>query len=219
MTLCTYIHRLPDGQIFYVGAGNKNRPHETRKRSIEWNAAALNGYSVEIVAQWNSAKEAGEHEELLIANFRNAGHPLVNKNSGGGGCIGYTHPVDSSGKAFSDEMREHLSAMGKGQLNPMYGKPSTMLGKKHTESAKEKIAASRKGKKPSEETRAKLSAARIGRVISPETRAKLSAACSGDKHPMHGRKHSKEAIEKMKKGQAEYRAKREAELTQKDATK
>ena len=219
MTLCTCIHKLPDGRIFYVGAGNKNRPHETRKRSTEWNAAALNGFSVEIVAQWNSAKEAGEHEELLIADCRNAGHPLVNKNSGGGGCIGYTHPLDSSGKAFSDEMREHLSAIGKGQLNPMYGKPSTMLGKKHTESAKAKIAASRKGQKPSEETRAKLSAARIGRVISAETRAKLSAACTGDKHPMHGRTHSKESLEKMKKGQAAYQAKRKNDVEKKEKSK
>jgi group I intron endonuclease len=53
----------------------------------------------------------------------------------------------------------------------------------------------------SEEVCAKISKALIGHMVSLETRIKVSkhhADVSGEKHPMFGRKHSKEAIEKMR---------------------
>lgn len=62
----------------------------------------------------------------------------------------------------------------KGKDNPMYGKPSFMLGKSHSEETRKKISDSKKGKRQSTETKEKLSKSRKGLL-------------SGKNNPMYGR--------------------------------
>jgi hypothetical protein len=82
---------------------------------------------------------------------------LINENGLDGLPTGHKH---------TNETRAKISALMKGENNPMYGK------------------------KHSEEHRAKLSAARQN--ISDEQRAKLSALMKGKNNPMYGKKHSEE---------------------------
>ena len=83
----TYIHRSnQDGKVFYVGmASNYSRRFNKSMRSIEWQKAAKNGRTVELVAYWGNKEQAADHEKLLISCFKDMGHPLVNKTSGGFG--------------------------------------------------------------------------------------------------------------------------------------
>ena len=37
------------------------------------------------MANWDTKKEAFDHEKLLISCFKDMGHPLINKTSGGAG--------------------------------------------------------------------------------------------------------------------------------------
>lgn len=59
------------------------------------------------------------------------------------------------------------------------GKPSPMLGRKHSPDARKKISDAHCGKKFSDETKAKMSAAKL--KMSPETRTKMSIAQMGKK--------------------------------------
>lgn len=71
-------------------------------------------------------------------------------------------------------------------------------GYRHTEEAKEKIAAANRGKHLSVETRKKVSEARTGRRPSAETRAKLSKAKRGHPSPNKGKKPSPSTLEKLR---------------------
>ena len=82
----TYIHRRnTDGKVFYVGMGSLHRMTNKSMRSAEWHEMAKNGRTVEFVANWDTKKEAFDHEKLLISCFKDMGHPLINKTSGGAG--------------------------------------------------------------------------------------------------------------------------------------
>lgn len=83
MKTCTYIHKNQDGKVFYVGAGSYHRMFNKSLRSKEWQEMAKNGRTTELVAWWNTKEEAFSHEKLLISCFKDMGHPLVNKTSGG----------------------------------------------------------------------------------------------------------------------------------------
>jgi hypothetical protein len=56
--------------------------------------------------------------------------------------------MSKSAKQYSSDpkIKEKRSQQRKGPLNPSYGKSGTMLGKKHTTNAREKISMSRAGK-------------------------------------------------------------------------
>ena len=74
----TYIHtRVDDGKVFYVGKGKGARAHSTKGRNQRWvRTAAKHGLKVDIAARWPTEAEAFDHERLLIACFRDMGHPL-----------------------------------------------------------------------------------------------------------------------------------------------
>lgn len=73
------------------------------------------------------------------------------------------------------------------------------LGRKHSEETKKKMSVAHKGKKASTETLAKQSVA--GKLSMDKLLASgfdtNKFANKGDKHPMHGKKHSEESIAKM----------------------
>lgn len=89
-----------------------------------------------------------------------------------------------------------------GSKHHMFGKPSPMRNRKHSDESKAKMKAARKGRIYSEQTReklrlanmnkthsdeskAKMSAARMGMILSEQTKAKISAAFKGNNHPRY----------------------------------
>jgi hypothetical protein len=92
------------------------------------------------------------------------------------------------GKNHSEETRRKMSENRKGKYK----------GIPKSEEHKRKIALANTGKKHSEESKRKMSLNRIGIVASEETKKKLSEMRKGENHPLYGKKHSSESIQKMK---------------------
>lgn len=195
-----YEHWRPDkDEPFYVGKGRGNRANLMKRRnkrhkSIQEKLHKI-GYAVEvkIVAANLTEKEAFSLEKKRIAMWRAAGIDLANMTDGGEGPSG----------------RIGL----RGEKHPSYGKPSHMLGKKHTEETRKKLSDAAKGKKSrlgavlSEETKRKISESQKGKKHSEETKAKMRAThitigtkppvLCGAKNPFYGRKHTEETKQKI----------------------
>lgn len=123
----TYIHRRnSDGKVFYVGMGSLHRMSNMSMRSVEWHEMAKQGRTVELVAKWSTKEEAFEHEKLLIACFKDMGHPLINKTTGGAG-----------------NNAPKLDGWAKSHSKKMIGN-SYRLGILHDDDSKAKMSASRK---------------------------------------------------------------------------
>lgn len=158
-----YAHTRNDtNQIFYIGKGKGNRAYSKNKRNPHWhNIVNKVGYSVEILARFNSEQDAFQQEINCIKWLDN----LCNLTKGGEGCSGMT---------LSDEAKHKIRAAN--------------LGKKLSDEHKIKLLAANLGRKFSEEHKAKIGAASrgntycAGRILSDETKAKIGAAILGKKH-------------------------------------
>lgn len=183
MSFYTYMHiRKDSNQPFYIGKGSGNRAFWAHGRNKHWsNIAKKHGFDVTILADWESEKDAFEHEKFLISCFKDMGANLVNLTDGGDG---------PAGQKFSAGQREKMSIVHKELYANGYKNPKGMLGKKHSEEtiqkmkeshanrdcsmsneAKEKISESskgkagtlgHKGKKHTEAAKLKISMARKG---------------------------------------------------------
>jgi hypothetical protein len=127
---CTYYHSKPDGTVFYIGIGNKKRPYDFVKRNQYWKNIVLKhgNPQVQIIANWDTAEEAKNHEVLLISCFKDMGYKLANLTDGGDGCTGYKH---------TEEHKQNLSKRVSGKGNPMYGRfgdKNPAYGKGHLKS-------------------------------------------------------------------------------------
>lgn len=69
-----------------------------------------------------------------------------------------------------------------GKNNPMFGKPSPMLGKHHSEKAREKLRQFHLGKQHTKETKQKLSLVWLGRKHTEESKEKIRQALLGNKN-------------------------------------
>lgn len=120
-----YCHTKPDGEVFYVGAGNLSRAYSKTGRSKCWYEIIDKfGYNVEIIKS-NLTKEEAKSSEIELINYygriiNNTGI-LINKSNGGGGV---------SEKAFTKEHSENLSNAQRGIKNHRYGKTGINNGKK-----------------------------------------------------------------------------------------
>lgn len=124
--------------------------------------------------QFKTSEEWIEHEKFWIAKFRKEGHPLCNKNVGGGGPTEMSEEAKASiSKALTGrEVTEETKAkIRKARL----GKSSGMLGKHHTEETKAKMSKAglgkpggMLGKHHAEETKAKIGKVHKGKKISEE---------------------------------------------------
>lgn len=112
---CAYYHSKPNGEIFYIGIGNEKRPYDFAKRNTYWkNIVAKYGKpQVKVLAEWDSAEEAKQHEIVLISCFRDMGYKLANLTNGGDGCNGYKH---------TENHKKKLAKRVSGKGNPMYGR-------------------------------------------------------------------------------------------------
>lgn len=107
----TYVHRKPNGEIFYVGKGKDKRAWSHNSRNRFWKGVvAKYGYTVEIIDDNLSEQQAFELEEFLISycKTRKQGGTLVNFTDGGKGTKGVT---------VSPESRAKRSLSSKGSAN------------------------------------------------------------------------------------------------------
>lgn len=162
----TYIHKKPDGSVFYVGKGTGNRAFSHENRNVHWERTVVKyGMEVQILAYFDTEESAFREERLLIKSFRDSGVELVNITDGGEGSAGY--------KWTPEQVARWKAAIG---ANPMYGK-------KHSDDTKAKIRAKAIGRVTSDSAKAKISRKLSGRKFSDSHRAKLSEAGRGGSNP------------------------------------
>lgn len=168
MEFYTYAHSKPDGTIFYIGKGRKNRAYDLVKRNVYWKRVVekYGQPTVEILANWKTEAEAFDHEILLISCFKDMGYKLANLTNGGEGSTGFKHSQESIEKIVKIKTENPSKYwLGKSRSQETKDKISKALmgvGRPHTEEAKKKISEAHKGKKqgsPSWKTRKKLSLA------------------------------------------------------------
>lgn len=80
----TYAHSKPEGKIFYIGKGQGKRAWDKTSRNPHWhNIVNKYGFNAQVLAEWETEKEALEHEVFLIACFKDMGYELANITAGG----------------------------------------------------------------------------------------------------------------------------------------
>lgn len=147
MQFLTYAHCKPDGSIFYIGKGSSKRAHSSSGRNVVWKRTVEKhgGFSVMVLAKWNTEQEAFDHEIALIDTFRDMGHKLVNIANGGMGSTGFRH-TEAHKTSLSESMK--IS-------NPMFNSELR---------EKQKIATKEAMSRP--EVRSRISAALTGKKLS-----------------------------------------------------
>jgi hypothetical protein len=98
MSYYTYSHSSPEGKIFYIGKGLKDRAFSFSDRSKNWKLAVKQhgGLSIQILAKWETENEAFEHEKFLISCFKDMNCSLVNLTNGGKGPYGFKQSEESN---------------------------------------------------------------------------------------------------------------------------
>jgi hypothetical protein len=152
----TYAHYTPEGQLFYIGKGQRRRAYSTYKRNKHWNSIVKKHGKpdVKILATWDTDAEAFQHEIFLIACFRGMGCKLSNMTDGGEGVVGMP---------LSEEHKEKIRVS-------LLGNKYT-LGYKQSQETKEKISASLLNNKRA-----------VGHKHTPERRQKMKALLKGNKY-------------------------------------
>lgn len=160
----TYAHYKPEGGLFYIGKGIKNRAYDMKMRNVYWkNVVAKYGNPVvEILANWKTEEEALSHEKLLISSFKEMGIKLANLTDGGEGVSGYKHTESSLQK-----MRGRTGIL------------SAMFGKQKSAEVKLKISQAKLGVKQSDDFKKKISLSLKGRVFSVEHLNKIKESLKG----------------------------------------
>lgn len=214
----TYIHLRKDNNApFYVGKGKGKRFCSIHNRNRWWkNVVKKHDFHAEILAYWETEKEAFEHEKFLIECLKSIGHNLVNMTNGGDGTSGWIP---------SQEWRQKKSDSQKALFKDKKNNPMT------SPENRKKKSQNLSGSKLSEETKKKISASLIGntrslgRNLSDNHKKKISDSLLGnkrtagkklsDEHKMKlslalkGRKKSLETIQKQIAGRkATYERKR-----------
>lgn len=115
----------------------------------------------------------------LYDSFKNG----YNDTEGGEGVKGYIP---------SEETRQKMSEVMKGENNPMYGKH-------FSEEHRQKLSEAKKGHSLSEEVKQKIGEANKGKHHTKETRQKISEAKKGKNNPNYGKHHAEETIKKLSK--------------------
>jgi len=100
MTYVTYSHKKPNGSIFYIGKGTIKRAYSKSGRNIVWKRTVekYKSFEVDILAHWDTEKEAFQHEIVLIDSLKAIGMKLVNIAKGGMGSSGHRHTKEHKEK-------------------------------------------------------------------------------------------------------------------------
>ena len=128
-----YLHKKPNGQIFYVGKGKGYRATQKSKRNAYWKRVVNKyGYNITIFKDNMTEQEAFNLEiELIEAiGLKN----LTNSTAGGEGISGFKHKDEtkrkiglansggsswSKNKKFSKEHRNKISNAHKGKIKSL----------------------------------------------------------------------------------------------------
>lgn len=165
---CLYLHKKPNGEIFYVGIGNSQRPYFKYRNNKYWTNVAKKhpDYIVEILEQDLTWQEACQKEIALIQQYKRwcDGGTLTNITIGGDG---------TKGRIVTDELKEIYRQKSLGNKN--------CVGFKH-----------------SDETRKNMSLSHIGKVIPEEIKLKMSLSHQGRKGRESDRINAAKAHEKNK---------------------
>jgi len=132
----TYAHYTADTkELFYIGKGQRRRAWQSCSRNRYWGykVAKHGGFTVEVLAEWDTDKKALAHEKLLISIFRDIGK-LV--NIADEGC--------SSGTKRTAEQKETIR--------------QRLLGIPRSEECKANMSRALKGRKQSTDRAAKSAA-------------------------------------------------------------
>lgn len=177
---CVYVHKKPNGDIFYVGIGNSKRPYYKFRKNKHWSSVVKKypNYIIEILHENIDWKEACEIEIDLISKYKRKidGGILCNITLGGDGSKGLKH---------SEKTKEILRNLSTGNKN--------CVGYKHTEETKRNMSLAHIGHKIKEETKLKMSI--VGKGRKGRESDKLNASKAHEKN--RGRLHSEE--EKLKR--------------------
>lgn len=117
MKFFVYLHRrATDNRVFYVGKGCRYRHKSKWNRSQHWhNIVNKHGYTIEIVQNGLTEKEAFTLEIELIAKYKE--HGLCNRTAGGEGASGVIVSEETKAKfrvlRWTDSWRNNLSQKAK----------------------------------------------------------------------------------------------------------
>ena len=183
----TYAHYTPQGRLFYIGKGQRGRAFSFYQRGSHWNnvVAKYGKPEAQILAHWETEKEALDHEVLLIDCFKSMGYELCNKTNGGEGTSGFkrTTPVWNKGVPLTEECKQKLSAAMTGRTSWNKGiSPSEESRKKMSESRIGKPATWNIGRKHSEEIKRKCGAKNVGKNLTEEHKQKITKSLLGNKY-------------------------------------
>lgn len=127
MQFFVYLHRrASNGKVFYVGKGCRYRHKSLWNRSQHWkNIVAKHGYTIEVVANGMTEKEAFDLEKKLISKYKDDG--LCNRTLGGEGASGVKVSEETKRKhkerRSSHEWRANLSKKARERFaNPEFRK-------------------------------------------------------------------------------------------------
>jgi hypothetical protein len=83
----TYAHfKKSDGNIFYIGKGQRNRHFSYASRNQHWHRTVeKHGLVVEKLDSWENEIDALNQEKYLIKFFKDLGYSLANMTDGGEG--------------------------------------------------------------------------------------------------------------------------------------
>ena len=104
MKYYTYAHYTEDtNELFYIGKGTQGKDNSFKRAFCSWRRNYLwdsvikkhGGFTCEILATWETEKEAFDHEVLLISLFDKK---LVNLTTGGEGVSGRVHSEEEKAK-------------------------------------------------------------------------------------------------------------------------
>jgi len=195
----TYIYGIRDlelGLFIYIGKGNipqsRFEDHiNGRGNEGVWELVkerGRNNFQIETleIVEFEVPRDWVKRERFWVKKFREEGHPLCNKNDGGGGSTaGYHHTEET--KAKNSEAQ---------------------TGSKSTRETRAKISKANTGKKRTKEAKAKNREAHLGQKHTEETKAKLSRintgknnpmyGKTGEDHPRYGTHHTEETLVKMR---------------------
>ncbi|MBC8459294.1 MAG: hypothetical protein H8D67_14975, partial [Deltaproteobacteria bacterium] len=183
----TYIYGIEDLELqkfIYIGKGNdtyerlqyliQHSHNDCVLESIREKGQDNFGLKVLETVEFEVPKDWIVREKFWTTKLREEGHPLCNKNDGGGG------PTE-----LSEEQRRHLSRV--------------TTGKKKSKEHCANISRARKGMEFSESHRANIGKASKGRKYSAEVCEQRSKAASGENNPFYGKHHTEEAKAKQSK--------------------
>ena len=151
MQFYTYAHYTPEGRLFYIGKGQKRRAWNCKNRNPHWTSlvAKYGSPKIEILARWETEKEALNHEIFLIECFKHMAIPLVNLTAGGDGVSGLKHNESTRKllrqKALNNGSVERAKAMA---IDPIFveKRKKATTGKKRTIEAKNRMAQAKQHK-------------------------------------------------------------------------